>query len=825
LWDRFREIVGVYLIFMELPAPAIGTSGESASRSTRISGVLVRRVAGALLLTLGVLALTAPLATGRWSLAFLGICLIVLGLIEAYAAFTSPKRSHASAYLPSVLAVLAGNVLLLSASLVLSGLLVLLIVILVIDGLGKILTGLRSARAVRLPSLISGLLDLAGAALLWYLNRKIGTGQAIGIIVGGLIAAAGWRLLMTPSDEAAGDEIAAEPNAHPDADLHLASDEAFGRLRAEVLDTRKIVRGADLMWMSTLVLIFLAIHLGRMPRSASLLGMGSPFAATGGDLVMTVTLAVAVVLPARLLWRRATRPLERLAWSLHLGARAGNTPMNRTADWLIGRWLASRFGFSMRLREAQATLASTLLLLLRLGLPLTAFVVAFNPIWGFTWYLNTESWVTGIYQKLTELRVDPWRVGMIDAVTRAFAGGDELFQIHPDGVAGPGDFSFVVIGDPGEGDASQYALISRYLELGHREDVKFLVVASDVIYPAGAMEDYESNFYLAFQGFAKPIYAVPGNHDWFDALEGFNANFLEPKAARAAIEGRVEADLGLTATNIDRVEKLLTRAARLRDLYQVGVGTQRTPFFELQTSDFVLLGVDTGILRTVDARQWAWLERALSRSRGKFVMAIVGHPRIAGGHDIPPTAEGHDVADTAGKFAALYRLLASHDVRIAMAGDTHDFEYYREIMDGGRVMHHFVNGGGGAYLSIGTALDFPNPPATADWAFYPRTDRLRAKLDVETPVWKQPFWYWIKWLDAWPFSIEALSGIFDFNHAPFFLSFMEVRVERSKRQVVLVLNGIHGPLRWSDLQTGGAVVPSGAIADDPVEFVIRMDGE
>jgi hypothetical protein len=149
-----------------------------------------------------------------------------------------------------------------------------------------------------------------------------------------------------------------------------------------------------------------------------------------------------------------------------------------------------------------------------------------------------------------------------------------------------------------------------------------------------------------------------------------------------------------------------------------------------------------------------------------------------------------------------------------MAGDTHDFEYYREIMDGGRVMHHFVNGGGGAYLSIGTALDFPNPPATADWAFYPRTDRLRAKLDAETPVWKQPFWYWIKWLDAWPFSIEALSGIFDFNHAAFFLSFMEVRVERSKRQVVLVLNGIHGPLHWSDLQTGGAVVPSGAIADE-----------
>ena len=61
-----------------------------------------------------------------------------------------------------------------------------------------------------------------------------------------------------------------------------------------------------------------------------------------------------------------------------------------------------------------------------------------------------------------------------------------------------------------------------------------------------------------------------------------------------------------------------------------------------------------------------------------------------------------------------------------MAGDTHDFEYYRENIagDAHAVMHHFVNGGGGAYLSIGTALDFPKQPAAADWAFYPRTDRF-----------------------------------------------------------------------------------------------------
>ena len=150
-------------------------------------------------------------------------------------------------------------------------------------------------------------------------------------------------------------------------------------------------------------------------------------------------------------------------------------------------------------------------------------------------------------------------------------------------------------------------------KLGLHDDVKFLVVSSDVIYPAGSMHDYEANFYLPYQGFAKPIYAVPGNHDWFDALEGFNANFLEPKAARAAMEARVDADLGLTTTTARRIERLIA-AARLR-AYGVSVGTQRAVFFELQTDGFALLAIDTGILRTIDERQWTWLERALDPAR------------------------------------------------------------------------------------------------------------------------------------------------------------------------------------------------------------------
>jgi hypothetical protein len=97
---------------------------------------------------------------------------------------------------------------------------------------------------------------------------------------------------------------------------------------------------------------------------------------------------------------------------------------------------------------------------------------------------------------------------------------------------------------------------------------------------------------------------------------------------------------------------------------------------------------------------------------------------------------------------------------------------------------------------------------------------LRARLQAQTPLWQRPFLYWIKWFNAWPFDVEWLSGVFDFNRAPFFQSFMEVRVENSKQRVMFALHGVDGPLRWSDLETRGAAVPNGAKPGDPVEFEV-----
>src|SRR5207342_3127693 len=108
------------------------------------------------------------------------------------------------------------------------------------------------------------------------------------------------------------------------------------------------------------------------------------------------------------------------------------------------------------------------------------------------------------------------------------------------------------------------------------------------------MESYEFNFYMPFKGFEKPVYAIPGNHDWFDGLEGFNTNFLSPEDARTALRSHLADGFSLAGNSDERTELRLKQAADLRAQYRIRNGLQRAPFFEIQTDRFALIAVDTG---------------------------------------------------------------------------------------------------------------------------------------------------------------------------------------------------------------------------------------
>jgi uncharacterized membrane protein HdeD (DUF308 family) len=749
------------------------------------------RLNGTLLLVLGAMATIAPLLSYVWGVTVVGRAIFCAGIVELADAWHSGNaRTHFSS---AIFSVLAGALISFQSAFAFSGLMVITAIVVLVDGGTNVVRGVRRTD---LWDLINGAANIALGVVVWWLRDSIGV-LGFGVFLGLRMAASGWQTLSSPA--LAGADFDRDEDEHPNRALGLERSPIIGFIHRDAIANAQWRMPSDFFWSVIFVVVFFAIHVGRVDAEWTLLGMLTPAAATLGDIAAALVVGLVVLYPLELAWRRITRPVERAAWQRMLHDATPEVEQ-RWSERSIRWWAEHRLRRQVARDLENNTLSGVVRQLIRAGLPITAVLIAVHPIWGFSWYFNSENWATAAWQKIAESRVDDWREAMIGAAVRVRGASDVtsdgLFAVTAPGVE-QGDFSFLIIGDPGEGDPSQHALRDQVLLASRRDEVKFIVIASDVVYPVGAMKDYEPNFYLPLKGVTKPVFAIPGNHDWFNALDGFAANLMDAATARAAIDARVNADLDLSSTTSDRIQRLVSDAERLRGLYGVKAGLQHGPFFEMHAGDFSIIAIDTGIKKQIDSRQLAWLGAALDRSRGAITLAVVGHPFYAAGRSQLGGAS----------FAQVHDLLRSRGVRVMLAGDTHDFEYYRD-----QDTHYFVDGGGGAYLSIGTSLDWPRRAALGQSAFYPRTDAVSAKLNAETPFWKWPAWWWIRRIGAWPFSVEALSAVFDFNRAPFFQSFIEVRVERSQRRVVFALIGVDGPVRWRDLQVDGLDYdPEGAV--------------
>ena len=647
-------------------------------------------------------------------------------------------------------------------------------------------------------------------ALLLVVGREWAVAWTVAVAAALRIFGTAWNLVVSPVHTAADAEQSVV------AELGFSDSPRVVAMTKEVEASEAARASVDRGWVVAFVATLFAIHIGRMGTDRTLLGLLAPAVAVAGDMMVACLITLLMINPLYLLWRWPTRWIERPMWRWYAAQDGAAAP--RWLQRLGTAWLRRRLRYALRMRAARYSFRAALNQALQMGLPLAAVIAATAPVWGMSWYFDTENWAAGMWNSWAESRTDTWREAMVRAVLAddTVRGQPVPFAVRPAGLDNAGDFSFIVIGDTGEGDASQHILRDQLLTVANHPDVRFVVLSSDVVYPVGAMKDYEAKFWLPFKGVTKPVYAIPGNHDWYDALEAFAATFLEPGAAHATMRARVESDLRLTSTTDARIGELVREAGWLRQQYGVQTGFQRAPFFEIQTDRFALIAADTGVVKRVDPEQMAWLRSALDRARGKSIMAILGHPFYAGGN---AQIDGYD------EFAELKQMLHDHDVAIVMAGDTHDLEYYVEPRPQGGATHHVVNGGGGAYLSFGTALAWPSKPASPDWAFYPDTNAVRAKIEAETPLWKRPAWWWTRQFGAWPVSAEWLSAMFDYNVAPFFQSFVEVRVEPSANRILLRPYGINGRLTWGDLASSESIRPAGTTRDTPVQWVVPIGGQ
>lgn len=265
-------------------------------------------------------------------------------------------------------------------------------------------------------------------------------------------------------------------------------------------------------------------------------------------------------------------------------------------------------------------------------------------------------------------------------VVRAYADKDEV--------------SFLMLGDTGEGDSSQYHVVPPLIAQSQGIDFTYLV--SDVIYPAGDIRDYEDKLFQPYQRLPGPIYAVPGNHDWYDGLYGFMALLCDADPDRRPPTHQA---LGwcrrLLLWALWRRVSSRKQQERLQHLHDIRQelhptrSEQPASYFAIELKDLLLVGIDTGIRGQLDAEQTRWLREVSMMPTAKIL--ITGKPLVVNArrNDIRLTGTDETVRDIVDD--PVHRYIAT------IGGDAHNYQRYPVKYPDGRVVQHIVTGAGGAY--------------------------------------------------------------------------------------------------------------------------------
>jgi hypothetical protein len=252
------------------------------------------------------------------------------------------------------------------------------------------------------------------------------------------------------------------------------------------------------------------------------------------------------------------------------------------------------------------------------------------------------------------------------------------------------NFSCLIAGDTGEGTHPQYAVVPGLLEVGR--DTSFFVVLSDVIYPIGDVNDYVNHFSRPYRDYPGPIYAIPGNHDWYDGLGGFMRHFcgteppadakLPGKGFRAGLRDRLWRRPSILAPDTI-AECAALRSTPLQQTRCPG------PYWTIETPTVRFVGIDTGICGNLDGDQGDWLRSVSAGPKPKIL--LTGKPIYVDNEHHPGAIADRDftvddvIRDPANNYVA------------AIGGDIHNYQRY-PVRVGGHTIQYVVSGGGGAFM-------------------------------------------------------------------------------------------------------------------------------
>lgn len=243
------------------------------------------------------------------------------------------------------------------------------------------------------------------------------------------------------------------------------------------------------------------------------------------------------------------------------------------------------------------------------------------------------------------------------------------------------------IADTGDGWNSTYAmarlLAQDSMQPGSAAPVlpraSVVVMGGDQVYPTASRLDYYNRLQLPFDTAAKnqwqdenqpDVYAIPGNHDWYDGLSSFMGLFCQRRAAVGAppSKGRI---IGGRSTR------------------------QIRSYFALKLpGNTWLWGTDLQLTGYIDQHQIAYFDHVAANwmEKASSVILCVAEPCWANA-DASERGSAAEQRFRTFSYMENRAAKAGHTVRLIISGDSH---HYARHVESAR--HYITAGGGGAFL-------------------------------------------------------------------------------------------------------------------------------
>lgn len=316
-----------------------------------------------------------------------------------------------------------------------------------------------------------------------------------------------------------------------------------------------------------------------------------------------------------------------------------------------------------------------------------------------------------------------------------------------------GDFWFDYLADSGDGWNPTLAMARLLAEdrlLGDKPRGRLLILGGDQVYPTASRDEYRDRFIGPFDhaydpegdGDGKPrwpreqrphLYAIPGNHDWYDGLNSFFGLFCRRRIARPGV------DLGVSRTGkvIGGRQTQQTRSyfaiALPNDWWVWGTDSQLEGYIDQPQIDYFQhaaaywMKPGSKLILCVADPAWAYVDPKNPDKKFEsfsYLERLAGLARSPG----PPKPSPGVEPDPPERWPAEGDPMG-HKLKLVLTGDSHHYCRWVEFDsdDPTPARHYFVCGGGGAFLHPTHHLRpsrfdyrFPKPGVLASPGSFPR---------------------------------------------------------------------------------------------------------